>query len=188
MLKKLRVKFVLVIMGIVTVLFGTVFGYVMHQTKQNMERDSIQMMRTLTFRSREPGRKPDNMPPFRPDNTPGNKPEDIPEDMPGKKTGNMPEDDRNRNRRAEQNQIRMLFYTVRVSADGEILESEGNDSALSDQAVLEELTSLALAEKKTVRDPFRIRSALSEGGTRRRTRDRLCGYLRRKVDAPRPDP
>ena len=50
MLKRLRIKFVAVIMSIVTVLFVVIFGLVLHFTKQNIERESIQMMRGLAFR------------------------------------------------------------------------------------------------------------------------------------------
>lgn len=50
MLKKLKMKFIAVIMTIVTVLLAAVFGCVMYLTKQNIENDSIQMMRALSFR------------------------------------------------------------------------------------------------------------------------------------------
>ena len=49
MLKQLKIKFVAVIMAVVTVLFAAIFGFVMHLTKQNLERESIQTMRTMTF-------------------------------------------------------------------------------------------------------------------------------------------
>ena len=64
MLKRLRIKFVAVIMSIVTVLFVVIFGLVLHFTKQNIERESIQMMRGLAFRPpvSEPMGKPDNVP------------------------------------------------------------------------------------------------------------------------------
>ncbi len=50
MLKQLKIKFVAVIMSVFTVLFAAIFGFVMHLTKQNIERDSIEMMRTVAFR------------------------------------------------------------------------------------------------------------------------------------------
>ena len=50
MLKRLRVKFIVIVMSIVTVLFVFIFGLVLHLTKQNIERESIQMMRALAFR------------------------------------------------------------------------------------------------------------------------------------------
>ena len=100
MLKRLRRKFVLVIMVIVTVLFATVFGFVLHQTKQNLERESIRMMRTLVFRPHDAamGRRPDEKPSGRPDEKPDRKPDG-------------------------EGQIRMLFFTVQLSAEGEILET-----------------------------------------------------------------
>lgn len=51
-------------MSIVTVLFIVIFGLVLHLTKQNIERESIQMMRTLAFRphTSAPMHKPDKMP------------------------------------------------------------------------------------------------------------------------------
>lgn len=64
MLKRLKIKFVIVIMTIVTILFGAIFGLVMHLTKQNIERESIQMMRTHALRPQQsvPFRKPDDIP------------------------------------------------------------------------------------------------------------------------------
>ena len=64
MLKRLRIKFVAVIMAIVTVLFVVIFGLVLHLTKQNIERESIQMMRAMAFRPMmsAPLNKPDDMP------------------------------------------------------------------------------------------------------------------------------
>ena len=64
MLRRLKIKFILVIMAIVTLMFGAVFGLVMHLTRQNFERESVQMMRAMAFRP--PGavrfQKPDMMP------------------------------------------------------------------------------------------------------------------------------
>ena len=53
MLKRLKIKFILVIMSVVTVLFGAIFGIVMHLTRQTAERESLQMMRSLAFRPPE---------------------------------------------------------------------------------------------------------------------------------------
>ena len=67
MLKRLKIKFIAVIMSIVTVLFIVIFGLVLHLTKENMERESVQMMRGMAFRPtmsepmHKPGRKPDNI-------------------------------------------------------------------------------------------------------------------------------
>lgn len=64
MLKRLRIKFIGVIMSIVTILFVFIFGLVLHLTKQTAERESIQMMRSMAFRppSSAPMNKPDKMP------------------------------------------------------------------------------------------------------------------------------
>lgn len=64
MLKKLRIKFVAVIMSIVTVLFLVIIGLVLHLTMQNIERESIQMMRRTAFVPMMPEalHRPDNMP------------------------------------------------------------------------------------------------------------------------------
>lgn len=63
MLKRLRIKFIAVVMSIVTVLSIVIFGLVLHLTRQNIERESIQMMRTLAFRppAAAPMHKPDRM-------------------------------------------------------------------------------------------------------------------------------
>ena len=64
MLKRLQIKFIAVIMSIVTVLFIVIFGLLLHLTKQNIERESVQMMRTMAFRppASAPMHKPDNIP------------------------------------------------------------------------------------------------------------------------------
>ena len=49
MIKKLRIKFVAIIMSVVTVLFAVIFWGVLHFTKVNIERESIQMMRAMAF-------------------------------------------------------------------------------------------------------------------------------------------
>lgn len=47
MIKKLRTKFILVIMAIVMVLLGVILGVVIHFTAENMKTQSISMMRTI---------------------------------------------------------------------------------------------------------------------------------------------
>lgn len=49
MLKKLRIKFVIVIMVIITIMYAAVLIGVMHFTKENIERESIQMMSMAAF-------------------------------------------------------------------------------------------------------------------------------------------
>ena len=97
MLKRLRIKFIAVIMSIVTVLFIVIFGLVLHFTKQNIARESIQMMRTQAFRppASEPMHKPDNMP----DN------------------------------------IRLPFFTVNISRNGEITSFDSEYFDLTDREI-----------------------------------------------------
>ena len=101
MLKRLRIKFIAVIMSIVTVLFIVIFGLVLHLTKQNIERESIQMMRGLAFRPPAAAamHKPDNMP----DN------------------------------------IRLPFFTVNISDDGELTAFGGDYYDLTDTDLLRKL-------------------------------------------------
>ena len=63
MIKKLRIKFILVIMSIVMVLLGCILGVVIHFTGQSMEMQSISMMRTIAtspFQQGIPGKTMDD--------------------------------------------------------------------------------------------------------------------------------
>ena len=63
MIKKLRIKFICVIMAIVMVLLGCILGVVIHFTGQNMQMQSISMMRTIAnapFQQGIPGKPMDN--------------------------------------------------------------------------------------------------------------------------------
>lgn len=60
MLKKLRLKFILINMAIVTLMLGVIFGLLYYSTSRNLERDSIQMMENLAFSPAKP--KPPNKP------------------------------------------------------------------------------------------------------------------------------
>ena len=63
MIRKLRIKFICVIMVIVMVLLGSILGVVIHFTGQSMELQSISMMRTIAaapFRQGIPGKKHDD--------------------------------------------------------------------------------------------------------------------------------
>ena len=63
MIKKLRIKFVCVIMAIVMVLLGCILGVVIHFTGQSMEMQSISMMRTIAsapFQQGIPGKNMDD--------------------------------------------------------------------------------------------------------------------------------
>lgn len=55
MLKKLKLKFVLTIMTIVTVLFGAAFGLVLCRTGESLERESVRMMQPLADGPPQPG-------------------------------------------------------------------------------------------------------------------------------------
>lgn len=111
MLKRLRIKFIAVIMSIVTILFVVIFGLVLHLTMQNMERESVQMMRTMSFRPPADGasmHKPDK----KPDN------------------------------------IRLPFFTVDISRDGEITAYGGDYFDLTDKEMLEKLVDAVNDRKK----------------------------------------
>ena len=54
MIKRLRRKFIIVNMAIVTVMLAVIFGLILFFTKSNMEQDNIQMLR-----SAKPGLRPD---------------------------------------------------------------------------------------------------------------------------------
>ena len=63
MIKKLRIKFICVIMAIVMVLLGGILGVVVYFTGQSMEMQSISMMRTIAsspFRQGVPGKPMDD--------------------------------------------------------------------------------------------------------------------------------
>ena len=63
MIKRLRVKFILVIMAIVMVLLGCILGVVIHFTGQSMQMQSISMMRTIAttpFQQGIPGKPIDD--------------------------------------------------------------------------------------------------------------------------------
>ena len=110
MLKRLRIKFIAVIMSIVTVLFIVIFGLVLHLTKQNMERESVQMIRGMAFRPMmsAPLHKPDNMP----------------------------------------ENIRLPFFTVDISDDGEINAFGGDYYDLTDKEMLGRIVEAAEERSK----------------------------------------
>lgn len=64
MIRKLRMKFVCVIMGIVMLMLATILGVVIHFTGQNMEMQSINMMRaiaTAPFQQGNLGKPPEEV-------------------------------------------------------------------------------------------------------------------------------
>lgn len=63
MIRKLRIKFICVIMAIVMVLLGSILGVVIHFTGQSMEMQSVSMMRTIAaspFQQGIPGKNHDD--------------------------------------------------------------------------------------------------------------------------------
>ena len=56
MLKKLRIRFVCVILAIVTVMLCSIFGLLYHFTAQNLEEESLSMMRTVAANPFQLGR------------------------------------------------------------------------------------------------------------------------------------
>ena len=104
MIKKLRIKFICVIMAIVMVLLGCILGVVIHFTGQSMQMQSISMMRTIATG------------PFR-------------QGVPGK-----PVDD----------EVRLPFFTVQISSQGELIATSGGYFDLTDREYLQEIINAAL--------------------------------------------
>ena len=131
MLKRLRIKFIAVIMSIVTVLFIVIFGLVLHLTKQNMERESVQMMRGMAFRPMmsAPLHKPDNMP----------------------------------------ENIRLPFFTVDISDDGEINAFGGDYYDLTDKEMLGRIVEAAEERSKEtgVLSEYDLRYVKADDGHRK---------------------
>ena len=61
MLKKLRLKFILINMTIVTIMLGVIFGLLYYSTSRNLERESIRMMEAVAMNPMQ--RRPPNRPP-----------------------------------------------------------------------------------------------------------------------------
>ncbi len=64
MLKQLRFKFVIINMTLVTVMLLVIFGMIIHQTQENLENQSIQMMQTIgadPFRLGRPDAPPNDV-------------------------------------------------------------------------------------------------------------------------------
>ena len=59
MLKKLRVKFVLMMMTLVTLLLGSIFGLIYYFTANDLEQNSLQMLRSVAMRPIRPERPVD---------------------------------------------------------------------------------------------------------------------------------
>ena len=108
MIKKLRLKFIGIVMVIAVLMMGIVLGVVIYFTGQNMQMQSLSMMRTVASR------------PFQQNNL----------DRPNK------------------NEVRLPFFTVQISARGEIIATGGGYFDLSDEEYIQNIINLALKSNK----------------------------------------
>ena len=71
MIRRLRLKFIAVIMALVVVMLGVIFGMVVHFTRLSLERESITMMQNISsmpLRQERPNRETRELPEDRPEN------------------------------------------------------------------------------------------------------------------------
>ena len=190
MLKKLRIKFVAVIMSVVTVLFAVIFGGILHFTKQNIERESIQMMRSMIMPPNSEGARKDAPKNGIPKND-GTKTEPP-------KESNTKDEAQRRNvpRRipdAEKQNMRLPAFTLSISEDGQIHTFGDGFYDLSDQSLLEELVTKVSEQKEatgTLKE-YDLRYSVSEFGPNRsivfadisRERTLLNGLIRNCIVA-----
>ncbi|MBR3949946.1 MAG: HAMP domain-containing histidine kinase [Oscillospiraceae bacterium] len=106
MIRKLRIKFICVIMAIVMVLLGTILGTVVFFTRQSMQTQSISMMRAIAASPFQQG-------------------------LPG---------------RGRPDEVRLPFFTVRVSSRGDLIDADGGYFDLSDREYLQEIVNAALGD------------------------------------------
>ena len=107
MIKKLRIKFVCVIMVIVTVLLCSILGIVIHFTGQSMEMQSINMMHRIAagpFQKGHPGKPAEG--------------------------------------------VRLPFFTVQVSRQGQLIEASGDYFDLTDRDSLQKIIDEAMASDR----------------------------------------
>jgi len=103
-IRKLRIKFICVIMVIVMLLLGSILGVVIHFTGQNMQMQSISMMRTIATSPMQQG-------------------------IPGK---------------IHDDQVRLPFFMVQISSQGELIAASGGYFDLTDREYLQEIVNSAL--------------------------------------------
>ena len=108
MIRKLRIKFICVIMSITMVLLGSILGIVIHFTGRSMEMQSVNMMRAIAGAPFQKG-------------------------IPGK-----PMDD----------EVRLPFFTVQISSDGELIAVRGDYFDLSNQDFLQQIVADVLHSDK----------------------------------------
>ena len=105
MIKKLRIKFVCIVMAIAMLMVGSILGVVIHFTGTSMEMQSISMMRAVATS------------PFQ-------------QDIPGK-----PMDD----------EVRLPFFTVQISSQGELITAGGGYFDLTDREYLQQIVDHVLS-------------------------------------------
>lgn len=105
MIRKLRIKFVCIIMAIAMLMVGSILGVIIYFTGANMEMQSVSMMRAIASN------------PFQQGN-------------PGKQ---------------ESDEVRLPFFTVQISARGELIAAGGGYFDLSDWEYLQQIVNLALS-------------------------------------------
>ena len=105
MIRKLRIKFVCIIMAIAMLMVGSILGVIIYFTGANMEMQSVSMMRAIASN------------PFQQGN-------------PGKQ---------------ESDEVRLPFFTVQISARGELIAAGGGYFDLSDREYLQQIVNLALS-------------------------------------------
>ena len=105
MIRRLRIKFICVIMAVVMVLLGCILGIVIHFTGKSMQMQSVNMMRTIATA------------PFQ-----------------GQKLPGKPMDD----------QVRLPFFTVQISGNGELTWSQGGYFDLSDEEYVRQIVDAAM--------------------------------------------
>ena len=130
MIRKLRIKFICVIMSITMVLLGSILGIVIHFTGRNMEMQSVNMMRAIASAPFQKG-------------------------IPGKPAGN---------------EVRLPFFAVQVSMEGEVITVRGDYFDLSDQDYLQQIVDAVLySDKETGKLAAHDLRYLKAGSPRRMT-------------------
>lgn len=140
MLKQLRVKFVIINMTLVTVMLLVIFGMIIYQTQQNLERQSIQMMQSvgeIPFGMDFPGPIPGGILP----SWPGGDPDEGPPDF----TDTPPDFSR-----PSQTDVRLPYFAVECTDEGEVRSVRGGYFDLSDASLVQSIVQAALDYPDTV--------------------------------------
>ena len=105
MIKKLRIKFICIVMAIAMLMVGGILGVVIHFTGTSMEMQSISMMRTIASSPFQQG-------------------------VPGK---------------LMDDEVRLPFFTVQISSQGELITAGGGYFDLTDREYLQQIVNLVLS-------------------------------------------